>query len=103
MRYGDDMRQQKNGLKKFLRDNLYFHPTVYRMTWRARQVVRALFDAYLQDTRLLTPKYQAFAKRYEADDGDAGRARAIADFIAGMTDRYAMREYGQLFDLSGLR
>ncbi|QQZ30541.1 deoxyguanosinetriphosphate triphosphohydrolase [Thiothrix subterranea] len=103
MRYGDDMRQQKNGLKKFLRDNLYFHPTVYRMTWRARQVVRALFDAYLQDTRLLTPKYQAFAKRYEAEDGDAGRARAIADFIAGMTDRYAMREYGQLFDLSGLR
>lgn len=103
MRYGDEMRQQKNGLKKFLRDNLYFHPTVYRMTWRARQVVRALFDAYLQDTRLLTPKYQAFAKRYETEMGDAGRARAIADFIAGMTDRYAMREYGQLFDLSGLR
>ncbi|UOG91278.1 MAG: deoxyguanosinetriphosphate triphosphohydrolase [Candidatus Thiothrix sulfatifontis] len=103
MRYGDEMRQQKNGLKKFLHDNLYFHPTVYRMTWRARQVVRALFDAYLQDTRLLTPKYQAFAKRYKTEMGDAGRARAIADFIAGMTDRYAMREYGQLFDLSGLR
>ncbi|SEA99202.1 dGTPase [Thiothrix caldifontis] len=103
MRYGDEMRQQKNVLKKFLRDNLYFHPTVYRMTWRARKVVRALFEAYLQDTRLLTPKYQAFAKRYETEMGDAGRARAIADFIAGMTDRYAMREYGQLFDLSGLR
>lgn len=103
MRYGDEMRQQKNVLKKFLRENLYFHPTVYRMTWRARQVVRALFEAYRQDTRLLTPKYQAFAKRYEAEIGEAGRARAIADFIAGMTDRYAMREYGQLFDLSGLR
>lgn len=103
MRYGDEMRQQKNVLKKFLRDNLYFHPTVYRMTWRARKVVRVLFEAYLQDTRLLTPKYQAFAKRYETEMGDAGRARAIADFIAGMTDRYAMREYGQLFDLSGLR
>ncbi|EIJ33932.1 deoxyguanosinetriphosphate triphosphohydrolase [Thiothrix nivea] len=103
MRYGDDMRQQKNALKKFLRNNLYFHPTVYRMTWRARKVVRALFDAYMQDTRLLTPKFQAFARQYEADDGEAGRARAIADFIAGMTDRYAMREYGQLFDLSGLR
>ncbi|MEZ5451670.1 MAG: deoxyguanosinetriphosphate triphosphohydrolase [Thiothrix sp.] len=103
MRYSDDMRQQKNVLKKFLRNNLYFHPTVYRMTWRARKVVRALFDAYMQDTRLLTPKFQAFARQYEADDGEAGRARAIADFIAGMTDRYAMREYGQLFDLSGLR
>ncbi|MEB4593273.1 deoxyguanosinetriphosphate triphosphohydrolase [Candidatus Thiothrix sp. Deng01] len=103
MRYGDDMRSQKNVLKKFLRENLYFHPTVYRMAWRARKVVRALFDAYMQDVRLLTPKFQAFARQYETDEGDAGRARAIADFIAGMTDRYAMREYGQLFDLSGLR
>jgi dGTPase len=103
MRYSDTMRSQKNVLKKFLRENLYFHPTVYRMTWRARQVVRALFDAYMQDIRLLTPKYQAFAKRYETDEGETGRARAIADFIAGMTDRYAMREYGQLFDLAGLR
>lgn len=101
MRYGEEMRQQKNVLKKFLRENLYFHPTVYRMTWRAQKVVRALFEAYMQDTRLLTPKYQAFAKRYEAEDGETGRARAIADFIAGMTDRYAMREYGQLFDLAG--
>ena len=103
MRYGDDMRQQKNVLKKFLRENLYFHPTVYRMTWRARKVIRALFEAYWQDTRLLTPKYQAFAKQYEMQEGDVGRARAIADFIAGMTDRYAMREYGQLFDLAGIR
>ena len=103
MRYGDDMRQQKNVLKKFLRENLYFHPTVYRMTWRARKVIRALFEAYWQDTRLLTPKYQAFAKQYEMQEGEVGRARAIADFIAGMTDRYAMREYGQLFDLAGIR
>jgi dGTPase len=103
MRYDDEMRTQKNVLKKFLRENLYFHPTVYRMTWRARKVVRALFETYMQDTRLLTPKYQVFAKRYEIDHGETGRALAIADFIAGMTDRYAMREYGQLFDLAGLR
>jgi dGTPase len=103
MRYSDEMRNAKNGLKKFLRENLYLHPTVYRMTWRARKVVWALFVAYMQDVRLLTPKFQAFARRYEAEEGEAGRARAIADFIAGMTDRYAIREYGQLFDLSGLR
>ncbi len=103
MRYSDEMRNQKNVLKTFLRENLYFHPTVYRMTWRAQKVVQALFNAYMDDVRLLTPKYQAFAKRYETDEGEVGRARAIADFIAGMTDRYAMREYGQLFDLSGLR
>ncbi len=100
MRYSEDMRSQKNVLKHFLYENLYFHPTVYRMTWRARRVVRALFDAYMEDSHLLTPKYQAFAKRYEAESGEAGRARAIADFIAGMTDRYALRQYGELFDLS---
>lgn len=103
MRYSDTLRHEKNVLKKFLRENLYLHPTVYRMTWRAKKVVTALFHAYLQDPRLLTPKYQAFAKRYEAESGESGRARAIADFIAGMTDRYALREYGQLFDLSGWR
>lgn len=102
MTYGEAMRHDKNVLKKFLRENLYYHPTVYRMTWRAHKVVRALFEAYMEDPRLLTPKYLAFAKQYEADHGEAGRARAIADFIAGMTDRYAMHEYGQLFDLSGL-
>ncbi len=100
MTYGEAMRHDKNVLKQFLRENLYYHPTVYRMAWRARKVVRALFEAYMEDPRLLTPKYQAFAKQYAAEQGESGRARAIADFIAGMTDRYAMREYGQLFDLS---
>ena len=99
MCYSDTMHVQKNALKRFLHDNLYFHPKVYRMSWRARKIIRALFEAYMQDTRLLTPKYQNFAKEYEAIDGKAGQARAIADFIAGMTDRYAMREYGQLFDV----
>ena len=99
MCYSDTMHVQKNALKRFLHDNLYFHPKVYRMSWRARKIIRALFEAYMQDTRLLTPKYQNFAKEYEAIDGKAGQARAIADFIAGMTDRYAVREYGQLFDV----
>jgi len=103
MRYSEELRGQKNVLQRFLRDKLYFHPAVYRMTWRARRVIRELFGAYLNDLRLLPPKHQAFAYQYEAEDGDAGRARAIADYIAGMTDRYALREYGQLFDLSGLR
>lgn len=103
MCYSDTMYVQKNALKRFLHDNLYFHPKVYRMSWRARKIIRALFEAYMQDTRLLTPKYQNFAKEYEAIDGKTGRARAIADFIAGMTDRYAMREYAQLFDVSDIR
>lgn len=97
MRYSDGLRQEKNVLKKFLYQNLYFHPKVYRMTWRAKKVVRELFHVYMEDPRLLTPKYQAFAQEYAAGQGEAGHARAIADFIAGMTDRYALREHAQLF------
>lgn len=100
MQYSAAMWAAKNELKRFLRENLYFHPTVYRMSWRAQRVVRELFHAYLQDTRLLPPKYQNVAKQYEAKEGEVGRARAIADYIAGMTDRYALRQYAELFDLT---
>ena len=94
------MWSAKNELKRFLRENLYFHPMVYRMSWRARRVVRELFYAYLQDPRLLPPKHQTFVKQYEAQMGELGRARAIADYIAGMTDRYALKQYGELFDMA---
>lgn len=102
MQYSKTLRTQKNELKRFLRENLYFHPKVYRMTWRAQQIITRLFAAYMNDVRLLPPKHQQFVKAYCEQDGDSGQARAIADYVAGMTDRYAMREYGQLFDLSRL-
>lgn len=103
IQYSSSMWAAKNELKRFLRENLYFHPTVYRMSWRAQRVVRELFNAYLHDTCLLPPKYQAFAKQYEQQDGSAGRARAIADYIAGMTDRYALKQYADLFDIDQVR
>lgn len=102
MQYSKTLRTQKNELKRFLRENLYFHPKVYRMTWRAQQIITRLFAAYMNDVRLLPPKHQQFVKAYREQDDDRGQARAIADYVAGMTDRYAMREYGQLFDLSRL-
>ena len=100
IQYSSGMWAAKNELKRFLRENLYFHPTVYRMSWRAQQVVNRLFQTYFQDPRLLPPKYQAFVKQYEAQEGEVGRARAIADYIAGMTDRYALRQYSELFDIT---
>ncbi|TXH67433.1 MAG: deoxyguanosinetriphosphate triphosphohydrolase [Thiothrix sp.] len=103
VQYSSTMWAAKNELKRFLRENLYFHPTVYRMSWRAQRVVRELFNVYLQDERLLPPKHQAFAKQYEETSGEAGRARAIADYIAGMTDRYALKQYSELFDLDKVR
>jgi len=85
-------------LKRYLRQHLYKHYRVLRMTTKAKRVVRALFDAMLADVELMPPEHQEAARRMEAADGRPGRARAVADYIAGMTDRFAIREYGRLFD-----
>ncbi|WP_018412197.1 deoxyguanosinetriphosphate triphosphohydrolase [Methyloversatilis thermotolerans] len=87
--YSDGMKAEQLKLKQFLRDNLYRHYQVLRMTAKARRIIAELFAAFMDDTRLLPPQYQAMAR----DD----TARAIADYIAGMTDRYAMREHRRLF------
>jgi dGTPase len=91
---------QKNELKRFLHQNLYMHPTVYRMAWKADKIISTLFSIYMNDTKLLPAKYQQLIQ--STPDNDIHQARVIADYIAGMTDRYAMREYGQFHDLSRL-
>ena len=87
-------------LKRYLREHLYRHYRVLRMTTKARRVVRELFNAMLETVELMPTEHQEAARRMEAADGRPGRARAVADYIAGMTDRYAIREYGRLFDPS---
>src|SRR5690606_32846912 len=82
------MRQEADELKRFLHANLYRHYQVMRMTTKAARIVRELFQAFLDDPRLLPPQFQ------HAD----AQPRAIADYIAGMTDRYAIREHSRLFD-----
>lgn len=87
--YSDTLRPSLNRLKAFLRENLYHHYQVLRMTDKARRIIVDLFGAFLADPRLLPPQYQRRA--------DTDAARAIADYIAGMTDRYAMKEHRRLF------
>ena len=87
------MRAQSTELKRFLFANLYRHPQVMDMTGRAQQVVRELFAAYLAEPGEMKPR---FAERAQAADSDQARARVVADFIAGMTDRYAGREHERL-------
>ncbi len=89
--FSDPVRQQADALKKFLMDHLYRHYKVMRMTAKARRIVRDLFTAFIQDPRLLPPDYRRECVSLQA--------RAIADYIAGMTDRYAIREHHQLFDM----
>ncbi|MGV3653997.1 MAG: deoxyguanosinetriphosphate triphosphohydrolase [Noviherbaspirillum sp.] len=87
------MQQEALLLKRFLRANLYQHYQVNRMTSKARRIIRDLFNGFMEEPELLPPDYQAPA----GPDGRARQARMVADYIAGMTDRYAMREHGRLF------
>ena len=96
--FGDEVEAEHLELKHYLRQHLYKHYRVLRMTTKAKRVVRALFDAMLEDIDLMPTEHQEAARRMEAADGRPGRARAVADYIAGMTDRFAIREYGRLFD-----
>jgi dGTPase len=70
------------------------------MTAKARSVVRALFDAFYNDPSLMPDEHKNIGERLEAAAGSPGRARAVADYIAGMTDRYAILEHRRLFDPS---
>jgi dGTPase len=84
-------------LKQFLRDQLYRHFRVQRMTRKARAVVQQLFEAFMDDVLLMPDEHRLSAQRLEAEAGAAGRARAVADYVAGMTDRYAISEHERLF------
>lgn len=96
--YSDGMKEKTQLLKKTLRNNLYQHYRVHRMSSKAQLVIKSLFQAFMNDIRLLpTDSYKNTLKEYNAS-GDTGRAITIADYIAGMTDRYAIREYERIYD-----
>lgn len=101
--YSAPMARENQQLKRFLREQLYFHAQVYRVMAKARRVIGELFDALMQDARLLPPAEFQVAEALERQQGKSGRARAVADYIAGMTDRYAIDEHERLFDLRRLR
>ncbi|MES1196138.1 MAG: deoxyguanosinetriphosphate triphosphohydrolase, partial [Steroidobacter sp.] len=89
---------QHRELKQFLREKVYRHYRVLRMTTKAQQVVTALFTAFMSTPELMPPEYQHSAKKLHAESGMTGRARIVADYIAGMTDRYAVLEHERVFD-----
>ena len=101
--FGEKIQAENLELKSFLREQLYRHHQVYRMTVKAQRVVKDLFGALFADSRLLLPEFFAQAEAAQKEGGDNGRARLVADYIAGMTDRYAIDEYERLFDPRRLR
>jgi dGTPase len=96
--FGERIAAEHVELKRFLHEHVYRHFRVLRMTTKSQRVVRELFRAYYDDVRLLPDEHRGAAERLEAARGAAGRARAVADYIAGMTDRYAIVEHGRLYD-----
>jgi dGTPase len=103
-RHGSPLIQMSEGiradsllLKSFLRENLYRHYRVQRMTRKARLVVEELFQVFMDDVMLLPDEHREAVRVMEAAQGATGRARAVADYIAGMTDRYAISEHERIF------
>jgi len=83
------MQKQQLELKRFLRGQLYQHYRVNRMSAKARLIIRELFQVFIEDPGLLPEDFRA--------NDESGQPRAVADYIAGMTDRFAIREYRRLF------
>ncbi len=98
IRFGDEMAQQHRQLKRFLFQSLYRHHRVHRMAVKAKRTVGSLFEAFLDDPGLMPPRHSRRARTLEDTNGRSGRALAVADYIAGMTDRYAIAEHERLFD-----
>jgi len=87
------MAEMNRELKAFLMNNLYHHHRVIRMADKAERIISELFRAYSREPRLLPPG------NFEKIDKDGTKKmRVICDYIAGMTDRFALKEYGKLFD-----
>jgi dGTPase len=94
----DDVRAEHLELKKFLNEHVYRHHRVQRMTSKARRVITELFDAFLADEKLLPPEHRAPPDADRHDSAETARARAVADYIAGMTDRYAILEHRRMIE-----
>lgn len=92
--FSETMRDEEKQLKRFLYKNLYFHDNVVTVRRDAEMIVRDLFDAYRRNPDIMPAEWQTGFEQL----GEAAGARHIADFLAGMTDNYALREHRRLFD-----
>ena len=97
--FSDEMREKVDNLRAFLFDRMYKHFTINRIGLKVERIITDLFEAFMRDYHLLPPKWQGHVETQGGQDDANLRARVVADYIAGMTDRYAIREHERLFDL----
>jgi dGTPase len=89
--FSEDMHRRNRELKDFLYNHLYNHYRVMRMTFKAERIIENLFNSFVNEPSILPVQYQQVID-------DVGLEQAICDYIAGMTDRYAIDEYLKIFD-----
>lgn len=93
--FSEDMQRRNRQMKDFLYANMYRHHRVVRMAVKAERIITDLFNAYQSEPSMLPQHVQDFI-------GTRGLERTICDYIAGMTDRFALQEHNKLFDPSSL-
>lgn len=93
----DDLRDLLDRLKELVSEKVIFSQRVQTIAWKGQQIIRSLFQALLSEERLLTEHDRMLLNQASTE---AERARVICDYIAGMTDSFAMRMYGRLYGLS---
>jgi dGTPase len=96
--FSPPLASAQTAIKKFLFANVYRHRDVDRVRRNADQIVRRLFAAFFAEPAKMPAEWAALAEVSNATKGEAGRAGVVADYIAGMTDRYAIAEHRRLFD-----
>ena len=93
--FSESMRANDAALKKFLFENMYRHYKLNRMTSKAKRVVRELFKLLVEEPECLPTEWRAVTETATRQQ----TARTVADYLAGMTDRFALDEYQNLFDV----
>ena len=96
IRYSDALLEANRELRRFLYQNVYYHPRVAEVNERACEMLRRVFEAYLLDPERLG---ETATKRIETE----GLHRTVCDYIAGMTDRYLIEEHARIIAPNGVR
>jgi dGTPase len=94
--FSEPFAEAQRALKRYLKDHLYRHPKVKNMTERAQEIVTTLFSVYLDDYARMPKEHADSARNAHDEQGPAAGARVVADYIAGMTDRFAMQAHEDL-------
>ena len=98
----DQVLGEHQELKRFLRTKLYNHPKVRAVMEEASATLKMLFEAYLKEPSRLPAEHQSLVSRTDTVGGNSARARVVADYVAGMTDRFAYGEKARIVESSGI-